>query len=230
MRGLSRGFPFLLVIDAVSGSLGPEGRIASSAFLSLVTLATVDATVCPDNIGSSTSPPCSEELEDDDDMSSRIGFGVGPPNIGIHWSRGTDKRPEIDSGYREMTLAGLMFKLTNDSSARSNSPERNCETASSALARLVRLSFNDYISAGSYANQRTHTLSGRRTASILSRKARASAYFPASMSSSTCSPHDFMRKHHIELPSEAAVARSVGVLTRKRGDLSGGDGVKRRNV
>ncbi len=50
------------------------------------------------------------------------------------------------------------------------------------------------------------------------------------MSSSTCSPHDFMRKHHIELPSEAAVARSVGVLTKKRGDLADGDGVKRRKV
>jgi hypothetical protein len=64
----------------------------------------------------------------------------------------------------------------------------------------------------------------------VSRRARASAYFPASMSSSTCSPHGFMRIHHNELPSEAAVARSVGVLTKKRGDLADGDGVKRRKV
>lgn len=61
-------------------------------------------------------------------------------------------------------------------------------------------------------------------------KARASAYFPACISSSTCSPHDFMRKHHIELPSDVAVALSVGVLTKKRGDLADGDGVKRRKV
>jgi hypothetical protein len=39
-----------------------------------------------------------------------------------------------------------------------------------------------------------------------------------------------MRKHHIELPSAVAVARSEGVLTKKRGDLAEGDGVKRRRM
>ncbi len=65
---------------------------------------------------------------------------------------------------------------------------------------------------------------------MMSSKVRASAYFPASMSSSTCSPHGFIRIHHIVLPSEAAVARSVGVLTKKRGDLADGEGVRRRKV
>jgi hypothetical protein len=32
------------------------------------------------------------------------------------------------------------------------------------------------------------------------------------------------------LPSEAAVVRSVGVLTKKTGDLADGDGVRRRKV
>ena len=138
-----RGLPFLLITDAVSGSLTPDGRTTSSGLFSLLTLAMVDVTICPDDAGSSISPPCSEEPEDDDDTSSRVALGVGPPNIWIQWSRGTDKRPDIDSGYREMTLAGFIFNSTNESSARSNSPERNCDTASNDLARLVRLSFKD---------------------------------------------------------------------------------------
>lgn len=137
-----RGFAFfpVLVIDAVSESLKPEARISSSGFFGLPTLP-VDPTACP--AGSSTSPPCSEVLDEDDDIASRAAFGVGPPNIWIHWSRGTDKRPEIDSGYREMTFAGFIFNLTNKSSARSNSPAWNCETASNALVKLLRLSFKD---------------------------------------------------------------------------------------
>jgi hypothetical protein len=152
-----RGLAFLLVTDAVSESWTPDGRIASSGLFSLLILAMVD--ICPDDIGSSTSPPCSEELEDDDDESSRVAFSVGPPNIWIHLSRGTNKRPEIDSGYREMTLAGFMFNLTNESSAGSYWPERNCDTASSAIARLVRLSFSDArVSAESYMRQGVHIL------------------------------------------------------------------------
>jgi len=155
--GPIRGLPFLLVVDAVSGSLKPEGRVASSGLFNLLGLATVEDTVCPDGAGSSSSLYC-EEL-DDDDTSSRTAFGVGPPNIGIHWSRGTDKRPEIDSGYKEMTLAGFMFKVTNESRARSNSPERNCDTASNALARLVHLSFDGTsISAGSHMQIGVHIL------------------------------------------------------------------------
>lgn len=141
--GPFRCLPFLLIIDAVSDSFRPGDGVASSGFFDLLTLATFGVTVCPDGPGSSTSPPCSDELDDDDDTSPRVAFGVGPPNIWIQCSRGTDKRPEIDSGYREMTLAGFIFNLTKESSARSNSHERNCDTASSALARLVRLSFND---------------------------------------------------------------------------------------
>jgi hypothetical protein len=37
-------------------------------------------------------------------------------------------------------------------------------------------------------------------------------------------------ERHIVLPSEAAVVRSVGVLTKKTGDLADGDGVRRRKV
>lgn len=143
MHQPNRGLSFLLVIEAVSESLKPEGRIASNGLFSLLILATVDATICPDSVGSSTSPPCSDELEDDDDTTSRGAAGVGPPNSWIHCSRGTDKRPEIDSGYRETTFAGFIFNLTNESSARSNSPARNCDTACSALVRLVRFSFKD---------------------------------------------------------------------------------------
>jgi hypothetical protein len=142
MCGPFRGFSFLLVIDAVSESLKSEARIPFSRFFGLPALPG-DATVCPDRTGSSMSPPCSEELDEDDDIASRRTFGVGPPNIWIHWSRGTDKRPEMESGYREMTFAGFIFNLTNKSSAVSNSPARNCDTASNALVRLVRLSFNN---------------------------------------------------------------------------------------
>ncbi len=142
MSGPFRGFSFLLVTDAVSESLKPEVRIRPSGFFVLPTLP-VDATVCPNGTGSSKSPPCSEELDEDDDIASRGVFDAGPPNIWIHWSRGTDKRPEMDSGYREMTFAGFIFNLTNKSSARSNWPAWNCDTASNALVKLVRLSFED---------------------------------------------------------------------------------------
>src|ERR1700755_3568713 len=138
MCGPFRGFSFfpVLVIDAVSESLKPEARI-SSGFFGLLILP-VDLTGCP--VGSSTLPPCSEELEEDDDIASRTASGAGPAHIWIHLSRGTDKRPEIDSGYKETTFAGFIFNSTNKSSARSNSPARNCDAASNALVKLVRLS------------------------------------------------------------------------------------------
>ena len=133
----------------MSESLRTEALISSSGFVGFPTLP-VDPTVCP--ASSSTSLPCSEELDDDDDIASRTAFGLGPPNIWIHWSRGTDKRPEIDPGYREMTFAGFIFNWTNKSSARSNSPARNWDTASNALVKPVRLSFKMQVSARSYAH------------------------------------------------------------------------------
>jgi hypothetical protein len=142
MCGPNRGLSFLLAIDVVSGSLKPEDRKASSVLFSLPTLA-ADAANCPDGVVSSTAPPCSEEPEDDDTATSGGAVDAGPPNIWIHWSRGTDKRPEMDSGYREITFAGFMSNLTNESSALSNLPARNFDTASNALVRFVRLSFND---------------------------------------------------------------------------------------
>lgn len=95
-----RGLSLLLTIDAVSGSLGPEGRIASKGFLSLLNTPAVDDTGCPDSIGSSTLPPFSEELDDADDEedASFPALIVGPPNNWIHCSRGTDRRPETASG------------------------------------------------------------------------------------------------------------------------------------
>ena len=95
-----RGLSLLLNIDDVSGSLEPEGRIASSGFLSLLNTPAVDETGCPDSIGSSTLPPCSEELDDgdDDDEASFPTLVAGPPNNGIHCSCGTDRRPDTVSG------------------------------------------------------------------------------------------------------------------------------------
>ena len=72
------------------------------------------------------------------------------------------------------------------------------------------------------------TLSANNTGSIISRRRRASEYSPFCTSSSICAAHDFIRNCQIELPSVAAAVRSVGVVTRKRGDLSMGDGVRRR--
>lgn len=151
MRGPFRGFSFfpVLVIDAVSESLKLEAQISSNGFFGLPTLLVVPA-VCP--AGSSISPPCPEELDEDDDIASRAAFGAGPPNIWIHWSHGTDKRPEMDSGYREMTFAGFIFNSTNKSSARSNWPARNCDTASNALVKLVRLSFKGQSSERSHVH------------------------------------------------------------------------------
>jgi len=114
-------------------------------------LRVVDPDVVAAGSSTSPSPPRSEDLEDDgDDTSSCGASGVGPPNIGIHWSRETDKRPEMASGYREMTLARLIFTLTNRSRAWSKSPVRNCDTASRALVRDVRLSFKEVGISGSH--------------------------------------------------------------------------------
>ena len=43
-----------------------------------------------------------------DDIASRRAFGR-PKNIWIHWLHATDKQPEINSGYREMTFAKFIF-------------------------------------------------------------------------------------------------------------------------
>ncbi len=79
--------------------------MASSGFLSLLRTPTVDAPGCPDGVGSSTLPPCSDELDDgadddddDDDDASFTVLVAGPPNNWIHCSRGTDRRPETVSG------------------------------------------------------------------------------------------------------------------------------------
>jgi len=59
----------------------------------------------------------------------------------VHWSRGTNKRPGMPSGYRDMTFA---FTLTNRSRARSKLPAQNyTELESRAVVRLVRLSFKE---------------------------------------------------------------------------------------
>ena len=43
-----------------------------------------------------------------DDIASHRAFGR-PKNIWIHWLHATDKQPEINSGYREMTFAKFIF-------------------------------------------------------------------------------------------------------------------------
>lgn len=73
------------------------------------------------------------------------------------------------------------------------------------------------------------TLSGSEAVSSRSRRARASEYAPACTSSSICSFHGLMRNCHIELPCAFAVARSVGVVTRKRNDFAG-RAVRRRTA
>jgi len=73
-----------------------------------------------------------------------------------------------------------------------------------------------------------YTLSGRTAGSIESNSASASEYASVSTNSSICSPQGFIWKVHIELPSLIAAVRSVGVVTRYRGDFAPGDEVNKR--
>lgn len=66
--------------------------------------------------------------------------------------------------------------------------------------------------------------------SIVSRRAKASEYCPAPTNSSIWASHDFILNCQIVLPSVAAAALSVGVVTRKSGDLAEADGVSNRTV
>jgi hypothetical protein len=74
------------------------------------------------------------------------------------------------------------------------------------------------------------TLSGKLAWSITSKRSRASPYFPAVTSSSTCSAQGLMISLQIDVPSIAAALRSFGVVTKNSGDLEPGGGVRRRAV
>ena len=67
--------------------------------------------------------------------------GTGPPYSGIHFSWGTESRPETASGYKATTLAGLKSSSINASMAASKFEARNCETAFNARIRILRCSW-----------------------------------------------------------------------------------------
>jgi hypothetical protein len=54
----------------------------------------------------------------------------------------------------------------------------------------------------------------------MSKRARASEYWPAATNSSICSAHGLMLSLHIELPSDAAAERSIGVVTKNNCDMA----------